>query len=146
MDGFCKLDFMGVEVYAAIDVYSRYIIWIYIGVDTKTQASIAAQYLAAVASFGVLPKTLRTDRGSETAMVADFHYQLSSAVRPRDDGTPLGFSECFKYGTSKQNSRIESWWNQQSKSAVSRWRDFFQRMIRTGKLHAFLAVFSQRSR
>ncbi|KAJ5454040.1 uncharacterized protein N7458_004996 [Penicillium daleae] len=36
VDGYMKLAQFGVEVYAAIDGYSRYILWIYVGISTRT--------------------------------------------------------------------------------------------------------------
>lgn len=36
MDGYLKLVNYGIEMYAAIDGYSRFILWIYIGVSART--------------------------------------------------------------------------------------------------------------
>ncbi|KAK4118288.1 hypothetical protein N657DRAFT_628661 [Parathielavia appendiculata] len=33
VDGYCKLEYFGIEIYAGIDAYSRYITWFYIGVS-----------------------------------------------------------------------------------------------------------------
>lgn len=32
MDAHLKLQFWGIEIYAAIDAYSRYVIWVYLGI------------------------------------------------------------------------------------------------------------------
>lgn len=45
IDGHCKLNFYGIEIYAAIDAYSRYIIWIYVGISSRTAVSVLRQFL-----------------------------------------------------------------------------------------------------
>ena len=112
IDAYCKLEIFGIQVYAAIDVYSRYITWIYVGITGRTAVSVLAQYVATLANGGVMPLILRSDRGAETPLAADAHYQVSQQLRARDDGEPLRFKDCFRYSTSKQNQRIESWWQQ----------------------------------
>ncbi|KAF1946536.1 hypothetical protein EJ02DRAFT_462549 [Clathrospora elynae] len=39
IDGYCKLRPYGVEIYACIDAYSRYIVWVYIGISASTARS-----------------------------------------------------------------------------------------------------------
>jgi hypothetical protein len=71
IDGHDKLRNYGIKIYAGIDAYSRRIIWSYCGNSNRTQASVARQYLEAVARRGVRPKFLRSDKGFETPLVAD---------------------------------------------------------------------------
>ena len=40
VDGYLKLEPYGIEIYAAIDAYSRYIIWIYCGITARTGVSV----------------------------------------------------------------------------------------------------------
>lgn len=160
MDAYCKLDNWGIEIYAAIDVYSRRVIWAYVGVSSKTQASVLAQYLETALAGGRIPKIIRTDRGVETALVADAHYYLRHTMHRNGDrsgdrggdrsaSSSIELGDCFHYGTSKQNQRIESWWGQLAKSAISRWRDWFRELSnvgdysceRIGDRIAFLAVY-----
>lgn len=54
MDAYCKLEYFGFQIYACIDVHSRYIVWIYIGVTGRTQLSVWAQYLETVRAGGVM--------------------------------------------------------------------------------------------
>lgn len=42
----------GIQIYAAIDGYSCYITWCYVGVSTKTAVSVMRQYLDAVSITG----------------------------------------------------------------------------------------------
>ncbi|KAL3428760.1 hypothetical protein BDV09DRAFT_203923 [Aspergillus tetrazonus] len=45
IDGYLKLVLYGFEIYAAIDAYSHYIIWIYMGTSSCTAVSILWQFL-----------------------------------------------------------------------------------------------------
>ena len=117
VDRYCKLQYWGIEIYTAIDAYSRYIVWIYIGVSNQTAVSIAQQYLQTVKTQNLLPQVIHTDRGVETPLMAAAHYQLVEKTQPG-----IEFNKCFRYGTSTANQRIEAWWGQLTKSSIYRWR------------------------
>jgi hypothetical protein len=55
MDGYMKVWPFGIEIYAAIDGYSCFILWIYVGISTRTAISVYKQIIDAVLSFGYLP-------------------------------------------------------------------------------------------
>jgi hypothetical protein len=40
IDGYMKLEPFGIEIYAIIDGYSRYIVWIYVGITARTAVSV----------------------------------------------------------------------------------------------------------
>ena len=82
IDGYMKLQPCGIEIYAAIDAYSRYIIWIYVGISGRTSVSVLHQYLVALRTDGWLPYGLRSDYGTETVLIADAHHQLHRAKNP----------------------------------------------------------------
>ena len=92
--------------------------WIYIGISATTAVSVVRQYLDTVQDIQILPRFLRSDRGTETSLIADAHWTL---VR-KSINQELPLQECYRYGTSKENQRIESWWNQLSKGSLRRWR------------------------
>jgi hypothetical protein len=161
IDAYCKLQDYGIEIYAGIDAYSRYIVWCYVGNSALTTRSIFAQYLKVISHFNFLPMVMRSDRGKETTMVAAAHFWLSQAttsqrrLRPRrnreggidwympagngapdvrvelgvmDPDAPLygperpfAFSDCWVYGKSTKNQRIESWWSQMAKGRSRYW-------------------------
>ena len=121
IDGYMKLQHFGFEIYAAIDAYSRFVIWGYVGTSARTNISVARMYYDTVSDLNFIPQILRSDRGSETIMIADMHYQLSDISRGSPE-QPLGFSEAFLFGTSVANQRIEAWWNQLSKSSMRIWK------------------------
>ena len=118
IDGHCKLQHWGFHIYCGIDAYARYVPWVYVGIDAATPVSILKQYLDTAEATGIVPQFLRADRGSETPMCADAHYNINCELR--GDGICLG--ECFIFGTSTANQRIEAWWRQISKSWLYRWR------------------------
>ena len=111
MDRYDKFRAYGIEIYAAIDAYSRYIIWIYVGVTNRTAISVLSQYLDIVKQENIMPRIIRTDRGGETVLCADAHAQLVQKNTP-----DVAFEDCFYYGTSTSNQRIEAWWGQMTKS------------------------------
>jgi hypothetical protein len=117
IDGYDKLKPYGIEIYACIDAYARCIMWIYVGVSNHTQVSAVRQYLDTVEQSGFQPYIVRSDRGSETPMLANAHWQLRLGTDPS-----VRFEDCYLYGTSSANQRIESWWGQLSKNNIFLYR------------------------
>jgi hypothetical protein len=118
LDGHDKLEPWGFRIYACIDAYSRYIIWIYIGICNKSTISTLLQYLIGIERAGnQMPQNLRVDHGTETTLVGEAHYGLA-----RTWMSNILFNEVFFYGPSTQNIRIETWWGQLGKSSLYRWR------------------------
>jgi hypothetical protein len=117
VDGHDKLKPYGIEIYAGVDAYSRYITWIYVGISSGTAVSVVHQYLETVRSSGVYPQFIRSDCGGETSMMSYAHFMLAKAADP-----DIQFQDCYMYGTSTANQRIESWWGFLSKGLTFRWR------------------------
>lgn len=117
IDGHDKLKPFGIGIYGCIDAYSRYIILMYVGISNSTQVSVLRQYLDATKITNNVPRFIRSDRGVETPMLAGSHYELQ-LERQAD----LLFKDCYIYGTSTHNVRIESWWQILSKSCLYRMR------------------------
>ena len=117
IDGHLKFAFCGIEIYAAIDAYSQYIPRFYCGISGRTSVSVAKQYLEVLREVGKQPRFLRSDRGTKTMMCANTHWQLSRSHDPEKD-----FKDCFMYGTSTANQRIEAWWSQLNKGQLVIWR------------------------
>ena len=112
-----KLEPCGIEIYAGVDAYSRYIIWVYVGISARTAVSVLSQYLIVLRTTGRHPLFIRSDHGTETPLVAGAHHQFHQVHRPE-----IPLSQCYIYGTSTENVRIESWWGQLSKGLLFRWR------------------------
>ena len=81
----------------------RYIPWIYVGISTRTGISCLRQYLEVVASTGVLPHSIPSDRGTETMIMASAQWRLHQAIQP-----DIPFYDVWWYGTSTLNQRIEA--------------------------------------
>lgn len=114
VDGHMKLEPFGFEIYAAIDGYSRYMVWIYIGVSARTAVSVLRQSLLAFTSNGGFqPRKFRSDRGTETTLLADAHYRLRQLGDPS-----VQVRDCYIYGRSVDNQRIEAWWGMLSRATT----------------------------
>src|SRR5436853_27510 len=112
LDGHDKFSQYGIEIYAAVDAFSRKIIWFYVGNSNRTPISVVRQYLNAVQTTGICPRFIRTDRGTETVLLADLHFSLfiEATLRERwsdEDYYDLRPSECYIYGPSTKNIRAE---------------------------------------
>jgi hypothetical protein len=88
LDGHDKLVQYGIEIYAAVDAYSRKIIWFYCGDSNRTPISVLKQYLKAVKAVGVCP---RTDKGTETILLADCHFSLFIEAALREQWSEAEF-------------------------------------------------------
>jgi hypothetical protein len=117
IDGHEKLKPYGFEIYAAIDAYSRKVICIYVGISAGTAVSVGNQYLRCVKKIKRHPRFIRSDCGKETFILAYTHLNFS-----QDHDPDSVFGNCYMYGTSTANQRIESWWQQMSKGLLFRWR------------------------
>ena len=110
VDGHMKLEPFGIEIYAGMDGFSRYIPWVYIGVSARTAVSIMRQYLDCITHLGYQPRVIRSDLGTETLLMAQTHY----TIRRAEDATVNEFRKAYWYGRSTDNQRIEAWWWQLS--------------------------------
>lgn len=125
IDAHDKLKAWGFEIYASIDAYSRYITWFYIGISAGISRSVAGQYLRVLSERGKMPNLVRSDRGGETVLMAGAYWYLSqNRLRVRDDGQrdPITFRQCWIYGKSTSNEKIESWWLRFSRGRGGAWR------------------------
>jgi len=68
----------------------------------------------------VIPKKIRSDRGTETTDLYGYHlalHELSGNDQPQDS---------WVYGRSVHNQKIESLWSQMIKQWEARWQEIFQ--------------------
>jgi hypothetical protein len=117
IDAHLKLQYWGIEVYAIIDAYSRYIVSSYVGISATTAISCVRLYLDGLEEGEFQPQYIRSDRGNETLLIADAHFTLSRTIHP-----DIQFRDCYRYGTSKENQRIEAWWRQLGAGCLYKWR------------------------
>ncbi|RPB03304.1 hypothetical protein L873DRAFT_1670864 [Choiromyces venosus 120613-1] len=104
IDGHDKLSRFGFEIYGAIDAYSQYIAWCYVGISNWTAVSVNKQYLRLLRTTLHMPRLIRSDKGTETVLLAASHVTLRRANHPS-----LKFSEIYCFGKSTKNQHIEAW-------------------------------------
>jgi hypothetical protein len=148
VDAYLKLQRFGFEIYAAIDAYSRFIPWFFVGYSALTARSIVIQYLEIIGELEYIPLAIRSDRGGELHHFATVHYLLSQAAGnrrhprvyqaytqdipnahsypqnfPRPSTTEvLSFGDCWCFGKSIHNQKIESWWSRLCSGRSIFWR------------------------
>lgn len=115
IDGHDKFGNYGIEIYTGVDVYSRQIMWIYVGNSNRRQVSILRQMVSVVEANNKCPKFWRSDRGKEVLLLADSHYSFYQKHRESLGDTSeqlasLRFRDCYIFGTSTANIKIESTW------------------------------------
>jgi hypothetical protein len=133
LDGHEKLSRFGIDIYGCIDGYSRKIIWFFVGSSSRTQVSVLSQYLNAIDLIGYCPNFLRTDRGREVPMMADAHYHfywqaLVDALgdySTNEDLDAANLSDCYIFGKSTANIRIEGLWGHLIGQETGQWIDYF---------------------
>ena len=102
LDGYCKFERVGIQIYVAIDTYSRKILWVYCGISARTKVSVKRQYCDYLQKEKKFPELLRTDHGGETGLLAATHYELSNIARTLSDAN-IAFQDCYLFGTSTAN-------------------------------------------
>ncbi|KAH8654704.1 hypothetical protein BGZ61DRAFT_194016 [Ilyonectria robusta] len=138
IDGHDKLKAYGFEIYAAIDAYSRNIIWFYVGHSATTALSVLKQYLAACDTYGFRPWYLQADRGSETPLIAAAHWNFALAADGRVEWNGKVFQQgkrlkdSYKAAPSTKNVKIESWWERMLHVSSRQWVDYFGELARDG--------------
>ena len=68
-DGHDKLKDFGIEIYGIIDAYSRYIVFIYVGISSRTAVAVQKFFLIAVDKYKIL-YLLHLDKSIETFLIA----------------------------------------------------------------------------
>ncbi|KAJ3454677.1 hypothetical protein MRS44_013277 [Fusarium solani] len=138
IDGHDKLKAYGFEIYAAIDAYSRNIIWFYVGHSATTALSVLKQYLAACDTYGFRPWFLQADRGSETPLVAAAHWNFALAAGGCVEWNGQVFQrgkrlkDSYKAAPSTKNVKIEGWWERMLHVCSRQWVDYFGELARDG--------------
>lgn len=117
VNGYMKFRYFGLKIYAAIDAYSRYIIWIYVEVTSATAVSVLTQYLLVVKKKGQAPHFIRSDHEGETSLMTDTQLCFHKDV---EENTKL--KNCYMFETSTANQRIESWWGHLTKHHLYKYR------------------------
>ena len=103
VDGHDKLSLYGIQIYASIDTYSCFIVWIYVRISACTAISVGQQYLTAIKHCKKQPQFVQSDHKGETTLMAAAHHQLWTLYK-----SDISFNQCYLYDTSVLNQRIEA--------------------------------------
>jgi hypothetical protein len=114
VNAYSKLANFGFRIHAEIDAYSRYVLWIHVGVEAHTAVGVLKNHLETVSSRNRQPRTLRSDLESEVPLLADAHFALRRTTEP-----DVQREQCCAPGRATDTHRIESWWAQLAKSVVT---------------------------
>ena len=125
-DGHDKFRNFGIEIYACVDAYSRRIQWCYVGNSNRRAVSILRQVVTTIKAYNRCPSFFRSDRGKEVLLLADAQYsfyvlnQKAKGTCPEDEDE-LKLRDCYMFGTSTANIRIESMWMRMIRSQTKPW-------------------------
>lgn len=128
MDGYDKLSPYGICIHAAIDGYSRKLLWLNADYSNKNPSLIANYYTTTVKELGGAPSVLRCDPGTETFDVADIQTLL------REGHNDTMANVAVMYGSSTHNQRIERWWGFLRQSLITDYQMILSGMRDTGLL------------
>jgi hypothetical protein len=125
-DGHDKFRNFGIEIYACVDAYSKRIQWCYVGNSNRRAVSILRQVVAAFREYGHCPAFFRSDRGKEVLLLADAHFSLYVLHKraeglSQEDEENLRLRDCYMFGTSTANIKIESLWMRMLRSQTRPW-------------------------
>ncbi|XP_074656621.1 uncharacterized protein LOC141909833 [Tubulanus polymorphus] len=130
--------FLSVDTDAAIDGYSRKLLWLKCGPSNNNHRYIAQFYLDFLKEIGRVPRLLRCDRGTENAILRDMQIVLRFS-----HGDLMRGMMWFMYGRSTANQQIESFWSRLRLNFTDFWRNIFLDMRDTGIFHDADAIHVQ---
>jgi len=126
IDGHDKFRPWGVFIYAAVDAFSRRIIWLTVSNDNRKGVVILKQMITAVRQYNRCPRFYRSDRGNEVLLLADAHYSFYTEYKRSQGLTDEQLAaikphHCYMFGTSMANIRIESVWQRMIAAQTADW-------------------------
>ena len=117
IDGYDKIKPWGFPIHAAIDGYSRKILWLKVTLTNNSPDMIGSFYLKAIRKLGGCPVELITDLGTENGLAASIQCFFRENL------------DAHRYVASPRNQRIEGWWSQFARQRSNWWRQFFQDLV-----------------
>lgn len=95
--GYDKLKPFGFPVHAAVDGFSRKVMWLDVCRSNNSPAEPTKLYLDCVKMHGGCPLLTRSDYGTENGLIAATQCYF------RSDDCPYSGEDAHKYGTSTRN-------------------------------------------
>jgi hypothetical protein len=68
--------FLSIKIYDEINVYSRYIFWIYVDIFARTKINVYRQYLNIVDDLHYMFIIIRFDKKTKTILMTQIHFKL----------------------------------------------------------------------
>ena len=127
--GYDKLKPFGFPIHAAVDGYSRKVLWVETERSNNLPEVTASYYLECVREHGFCPLKTRTDCGTENGIIAAMQCFFRS-----EDNAPYSGESAHVFGTSTSNQRVENWWSHFKKSCSSWWIQFFKDLVDSGQV------------
>uniref|UniRef100_A0A3B1K095 Zmp:0000000984 n=1 Tax=Astyanax mexicanus TaxID=7994 RepID=A0A3B1K095_ASTMX len=122
VDSYDKLKPYGICINGAIDGFSRMVIWLHAYKTNSNPKVIASYFINEVEQRMGTPTKIRTDLGTENCTMEQMQRFL------RYEGEDQHARDCYIYGSSNHNQRIESWWGFMRKQHAQDWMNRFQKL------------------
>lgn len=121
VDGYDKLKPFGFCIHAAIDGYSRRVMWLEVSSSNNKSSLIASYYLETLNQISRAPRLLRSDLGTENAMISLLQPYFRYSA-----GDSMAGVKSFMYGKSTSNQRIEAFWGLLRRQGIHWWINLFK--------------------
>ena len=121
IDGYDKLKAYGFPIHAAIDGYSRKILWLIVSYTNNDPNVVSLYFINCMEELKLLLKIIRSDRGSENTVIGGIQMYLRQNHRDNFSG-----EKSSRYGSSINNQRIESRWSFFRKRKSNWWINLFK--------------------
>jgi hypothetical protein len=126
IDGHDKFRPWGIFIYAAVDAFSRRIISLTVSNNNRKGVVILKQMVTTVRQYNWCPRFYRSDRGNEVLLLADAHYSFYTEHKRSQGLTDEQLAsikpyQCYMFGKSTENIRVESGWGRMIVSQTADW-------------------------
>ena len=123
LDGYDKLKPFGFCIHGCIDGFSRKLIWLEVATTNNNPRVTAYYFLDTVKNLTFVPTIIRSDKGSENALIESLQIGLRTSHSDKFAG-----EKSYIKGRSVKNQRIESYWGQMRRHTVDYYIQFFKCM------------------
>lgn len=113
IDGHDKFRNYGIGIYAAVDAFSRKILWFYMGNSNRRGVSILRQAVTTIREFNRYPRFWRSNHGNEVLLLADVYYSFyrehkRSEGLDEDTVNSLRVRHYYIFSSSTANIKIKN--------------------------------------
>ena len=98
IDGYDKIKPYGFAIHGAIDGLSRKILWLRVASPNNNPKTIASYYMDCIRQLELVPRAIRSDRGTENTIICGIQRFLS-----RNAEDLISNKDSFVYGSSTRN-------------------------------------------